>query len=516
MATPHFVFTFARITWTWLCGLCLLTASILPAHAALTVISGANLRVTQGTVSEFITIRVTDESGGPVVGASLAFSLTGPDCESVSIAVLDVLDNAVSNAEGLVQVRLNAAASLITSGPYQLSAQRADRPEERITVSLVVTRNNALFAVGGQCQTVAANEPSAPVLFQMLDNQGDPRSLIDVRFALQNAAGETIDGLLILSGTTDENGQVQTTVSSTQAGSFSVMAEVQTAATYNAQLPITVEPGLPGTVVPIQGAEQRITAGRLSEPMVFVLRDVFGNLATGRAEQTVNFSVLTPSGATTTSGLSRLSDLSNAAGEVSTQFTAPNLEGEYEIKASLAGRPTAVGSATIIVQTALPGLPSLGFGLATDANLNPLATATRATFNGGFSVNGGRFQQESVISATANLVTIHGLINVDPTHVGQTADIFVLLAYTPAPVANNDTIIYMVTPNGLPVWEPDSGVSTIEAFSPDVTLQPGELIELYSGPFPYPGLIQILFGYRLLASTSYVFHIEHFVTALVQ
>lgn len=505
-----------RTFWLRLTGFLLLAAFSLPSFAALTLTSGANLQVSKGDVSDFISIRVSNDSGVVESGVQLGFELIGPNCESVGTAALDLIDNGVSNADGIVQLRLNAAASMIETGPHQLTVYRVDAVQQSVSTHLVVTQNNALFVTQGHCQTITANQSSSVITFQLLDSSGDPRPLIDVTFNIQKADGSTFDGLLALSGTTDGDGNVQTTVVSTLAGEFSVHATAQTALTYTASTPITVEAGQPGILVPISGDAQQITAGRLSESIVFELQDVFGNLATNRANQTVNFTVITPAGSTTTNGLTFLSATSNAAGEVSTSFTAPEILGEYEVRATLAGRSNVIGTATVIVQEALPGLPSLGFALMTDNTLTPLASITSATFSGGVSVNGGTFQQESVISSTASTVHFQGSVNVDPAHIGLAADLFVLLAYTPAPLDSGVSYLYMLTPEGLVEWDATQGVDTIQAFDPEVTLSAGMLYDVYSGAFPFLGLTQMLFGYRILATNTYVFNIEHLLTLLVQ
>lgn len=504
-----------RTIWLKLIGLLLVMFS-LPSFAALTLTAGANLQVTKGNLSDFLSIRVTNDSGVVESGVQLGFELIGPNCQSIGTAALDLIDNGVSNADGIVQLRLNSAANMIEVGPYRLTARRTDAAQQTVSTGLVVTQNNALFVSQGQCQTVSVNQASLPIMFQLLNSSGEPRALIDVSFNIQKSDGTTFDGLLVLSGTTDQNGKVQTTVMSTLAGAFSIHATAQTAVTYTASTPVTIEAAEAGILVPISGDEQQITAGRLSEPVVFELQDVFGNLATNRVNQTVNFTVITPMGATTTSGLTFLTATSNSAGEVSTRFTAPEILGEYELRATLAGKPNVIGAATLTVQEGLPGLPSLGFGFMTDNTLTPLASVTRATFSGGVSVNGGTFQQESVISSTASNVHFQGAVNIDPAHVGLAADLFVLIAYTPAPLNSGVSYLYMLTPNGLMEWDALQGVDSIQAFNPEVTLSAGMLMDVYSGAFPFLGLTQVLFGYRILATNTYVFNIEHLVTLLVQ
>jgi hypothetical protein len=495
--------------------LLLMTGYSALGFASLTRVDTTSGTVLKGTVSEFLMIKVSDAQGGIRAGVKLGFALDDTNCGSVNVAVLDLLDGGVSDSQGVVYVRLNAASPLVIAGAHVLHAWILDEPNVRLSIPLIVAQHNSLFVVRGQCQKITVGQTSQPVIFRFLDNSGLPRTLIDVRFELQDENNQVIDGLLILSGTTDEQGQVQTLVSTTKAGHWRVFAYARTALDFTAQVAIDVLPLEPSVVVPLHGDKQSLNAGRLSENMTFVLQDIFGNVPIPQEGQTVHFSVVTPSGITTTTGLTRTTAISNAQGEVSTQFTAPNVLGTYRIQANLPDRSPGVGI-TLTVQSALPGLPSLGFGMATDEVLSLLPAGTRTVFAGGVSVNGGSFLQESVISSTAASVHFQGLLAVNPQDVGQLADIFVLLAYTPLPLSTQDTVIYMVTPQGLTVWQPEMGLAAIQPFQNNVVLRAHEVIDVYRGTFPYLGWTRLLFGYRLKDKAHYVFHLEHLVSLLVQ
>ncbi|OUD16047.1 hypothetical protein [Thioflexithrix psekupsensis] len=485
------------------------------SFATLTRVDSTSGTVLKGAMSEFLMIRVNDAQGGIRAGVKLGFSLTNTACEAVNVAVLDVLDGGVSDAQGIVHVRLNAASPLVTAGIHTVDAWIADEPAVRLTIPLIVEQHNSLFVTQGQCQTVNVGQTAQPIIFRFLDNGGLPRTLIDVRFELHDSNGTVGDGLLIVSGTTNEQGQVQTLVSTTRAGKWTVSAHARTALDFTASLGITVLPMEASVLAPVAGEQQSLNAGRLSEPFIFVLQDVFGNVPITQEGQTVHFSVVTPSGITTTTGLTRTTAISNAQGQVSTQFTAPDVLGTYRIQANLPNRPANSGM-TLVVQSALPGLPSLGFGTVTDEALSVLAHGTRTVFAGGVSVNGGSFLQESVISSTAASVHFQALLSVDPQDVGQMADVFVLLAHTPPPLATQASTIYMVTPQGLPIWQPEMGLAAIQAFQANTVLRAHEVLDIYRGTFPHLGWTRLLFGYRLKDKAQYVFHLEHWVSVLVQ
>jgi len=113
-------------------------------------------------------------------------------------------------------------------------------------------------------------------------------------------------------------------------------------------------------------------------------------------------------------------------------------------------------------------------------------------------VNGGGYQTD--IEQTLNdSVDITGQIKVDPNHVGQVADIFVI-AETTLPFT--DDVLYFMLDEGLRailLW--DENPANLAAFMPNVVLQSIQTVPMYQGYFIYSGTLKVQFGYRLQDGT---------------
>jgi hypothetical protein len=138
------------------------------------------------------------------------------------------------------------------------------------------------------------------------------------------------------------------------------------------------------------------------------------------------------------------------------------------------------------------------------SDLPNLHTATDATaeitsdFSGGISVNQDPYQQQ-VTQYLCDEVTVAGEMMVDPTHVGQTADIFVWAEATLPP---DETLYYFMLDERLKAilsW--DQVPAHLAAFIPQVTLKSVESVTMYQGQFIYPGTLKVFFGYRLSDNT---------------
>jgi hypothetical protein len=136
--------------------------------------------------------------------------------------------------------------------------------------------------------------------------------------------------------------------------------------------------------------------------------------------------------------------------------------------------------------------PALG-SKAVDAFNNPIGI--NSTLNGGISVNGGVYLQR-VEQRLSDSVDVSGTITVDPTHVGNTANIFV---YAKVSLPSSD-VYYMLNEN-LDILAWDLNPASLVAYKRNVQLTSVYTAPLYSGTFIYPGTLEIFFGYQLTDGT---------------
>ncbi|RKZ46989.1 MAG: hypothetical protein DRR00_22860, partial [Candidatus Parabeggiatoa sp. nov. 3] len=154
---------------------------------------------------------------------------------------------------------------------------------------------------------------------------------------------------------------------------------------------------------------------------------------------------------------------------------------------------TLTAHVTVQVTEALPTLPSLGFGAAVDKTGQPVNTTAR--FYGGTAQNPGHFNQEIVLENADQTVSIQGMIKVDSRHIGQAADIIVVVSYQsiePAEVA----VMIMLGEASAPLW--DGQLGHLIPFKRVDNLPESYLLKIYEGTFGgLAGKVQIYFGYRL-------------------
>jgi hypothetical protein len=128
--------------------------------------------------------------------------------------------------------------------------------------------------------------------------------------------------------------------------------------------------------------------------------------------------------------------------------------------------------------------------------LNPTGEVdTQALMIGGSFINDGDFKQKNELSRSA-LITIHARIHVEPTHVGQSADILVCGAYRHLTSPKRKPLFYMIdTEDEIHLW--DEEIVNLVTFREVESLGEVEDIEIYSGHFDFTGILNIYFGYRL-------------------
>jgi len=154
-------------------------------------------------------------------------------------------------------------------------------------------------------------------------------------------------------------------------------------------------------------------------------------------------------------------------------------------------------------------LPDLGVGTATDAQGQTINTTAR--FAGGISINSGTFQT-NIAQLLADLVKVEGLITVEPSHVGQPADLFVYGAYRPTyPDTPDYYMLSLPDATGIEPWAQEATVrkwdrnpATLIGLEKGVTLLPNQPLSVYEGEFIATGFLDIYFGYRLQDGTMVV------------
>lgn len=154
-------------------------------------------------------------------------------------------------------------------------------------------------------------------------------------------------------------------------------------------------------------------------------------------------------------------------------------------------------------------LPDLGVGTATDAQGQTINTTAR--FAGGISINSGTFQT-NIAQLLGDLVKVEGLITVEPSHVGQPADLFVYGAYRPTyPDTPDYYMLSLPDPTGIEPWAQEATVrkwdrnpATLIGLEKGVTLLPNQPLSVYEGEFIATGFLEIYFGYRLQDGTMVV------------
>jgi subtilisin family serine protease len=136
-------------------------------------------------------------------------------------------------------------------------------------------------------------------------------------------------------------------------------------------------------------------------------------------------------------------------------------------------------------------LPNLGKGVGFDRN-GQFVTTT-AKFGGGSSINGGEYRIKQYEQNTYDHVKVLGEIIVDSKHVGQSAEILVVVL---AKFPKDITLWLILGSENEPPLLWDGNLSTLTAFQSNVTLNASEPVSMWSAKLP-PGLFQFFFGYRL-------------------
>ncbi|RKZ58736.1 MAG: hypothetical protein DRR08_15690 [Candidatus Parabeggiatoa sp. nov. 2] len=465
------------------------TVTVMVDASAIVVNSGGNQEVPAGSDSAEIVFTLLDKYGKPNVGALVNFSLVDPTGSAVIVGLSAFSDE--TDDTGQVSTRLKGMETL---GNYTITATLATdnslSGSTDVVVVLDVLTNVAITLISGSSQQVPTGSDSADIVFKVINKGGNPSKGVQVNFSLVDPMGNSIvqEGLTAYAAETHENGQVSTRFKGTDIiGSYTITATVATNTKLFTGTNVVVVAGTAAKLAVIEGSNQTFSAGKASANIRFKLSDAFNNGVTG---QVIDFKVKTPAGEISNEGLSATLATSDVNGKVMTRLEATDSQGIYTIIATLAANETVTANTTVQVTEALPNLPSLGFGAATDNDWNEVDTT--AIFQGGISVNNGAFNQE-VVLASGDSVLIKGVIKVDSLHVEQSADILVVVGYAPFNAAEK---FFMLDSNhAVQLW--DGSLANLVAFESVESLVYTKVVTIYSSKLTPVGRLRIYFGYRL-------------------
>ena len=163
-------------------------------------------------------------------------------------------------------------------------------------------------------------------------------------------------------------------------------------------------------------------------------------------------------------------------------------------------------------------LPSLGQGITitvdnrTRSEIETDAQKQKAAFRGGASVNGLDYQTQLFMSPT-QFVNIVGEIQIDSQHVGQVADILIVVGV----LSENGTIELLVmrdTQGEIEVWDGNDMTRLVPALE-NVTLGETQLLDIYQGLLSQ-GHLLVFFGYRLQDSGLIVYNGDQPIEVQIQ
>lgn len=137
-------------------------------------------------------------------------------------------------------------------------------------------------------------------------------------------------------------------------------------------------------------------------------------------------------------------------------------------------------------ETVLPKL-----GQANALNANGEIVTVNASFVGGISINGRKYQKQVTLNPTDTFSMI-GQIGVAPEHIGQVADIVVVVGLK---TAHTEQFFMLDNKGNALLWQ---GLKNLVAFKEKTTLDSHPLVPLYIGQLKLSGgVLRVLFGYRL-------------------
>jgi adhesin/invasin len=307
------------------------TATATPgAPASVTVVSGNNQSGTLGaTLANPLVVKVSDQHGNLVAGATVNFAVTGGSGNLSSAT-------AVTGANGQAQVdlALGALAGVVTvtatvsgvSTPAVFTATAAGT-----AASIVIVSGNNQFGVAGSVL-------SAPLIVKVSDQNGNPVPRVIVTFTITAGNGTLDSG----SATTAENGQAQASLTlATTAGAVAIAASVS-GVSATASFTATAIAGLPASLVIDSGNNQVGAAGSLlPNPLVVKLTDRYGNPVAG---VTILFTVASGAGSLNATSLP-----TDSSGRAQVTWRLGSIGADHSVHASAGTLPAVTFTATATV-----------------------------------------------------------------------------------------------------------------------------------------------------------------------
>jgi hypothetical protein len=464
--------------------------TIIPGSVVhLTTIEGQHQKISKGKPSANIHFALTDAFNNRVPGEVVNFYVKTPTGETTNTG----LDPSTATSNGYGQVTTRLAITEL-KGTYTITAALASEGTLIARAFIqVIPAAAAITVINGGSQMVPAGAESSDITFSVIDEQGNPKTGLTVNFNLVDPKGNPIseDGLTAYTAETDDNGQAITRLKGTHTvGNHTLTGVLENNTALFIGTSVIVVAGSAAQLTVIEGENQTLSGGKMSAMIRFKLTDAFKNALSG---EVINFQLKTPTGEFIGTGLSTTLATTNINGEVSLRLQVPETQGTYTLIATLATSETLTAHVTVQVTEALPTLPSLGFGAAVDKTGQPVNTTAR--FYGGTAQNPSHFNQEIVLENADQTVSIQGMIKVDSRHIGQAADIIVVVSYQsiePAEVA----VMIMLGEASAPLW--DGQLGHLIPFKRVDNLPESYLLKIYEGTFGgLAGKVQIYFGYRL-------------------
>lgn len=181
-------------------------AATITATPGLAIVSGDQQQAAPGAAfAQPLRVRV-DNSGTPLAGATVLWSLTGD---------ATLVPGGTTDAAGETTAQVTAGT---TPGPVVVTASRQDNPAIQVSFQLAVSTPGALAIVSGDGQSLVAGTPSEPLVVELRDGAGAPVPGATIQWTTD--AGS----LASANATTDASGRASNRVTVASPGPVHVTA----------------------------------------------------------------------------------------------------------------------------------------------------------------------------------------------------------------------------------------------------------------------------------------------------
>ena len=406
--------------------------------------------ITAGSGTSTITVTAKDASGNVIPGATVTLAATGTNNTLTQPAT-------TTDANG-------QATGTLTSTKAEAKTVSATINAVAITQTATVTVNAG--APSAAQSSVAATSPitagagTSTITVTVKDASGNPIQGATVTLAASPTTGNTMTQPV---GTTDANGQITGSLSSTKAETKTVTATVDGSVTVTQTAPVVVNPGPASAAQSTVAATSPITAstGTSQSTITVTAKDANGNLIQGATV------VLAASGTGNT--FTQPVGTTNASG-VATGTLSSTVAESKTVSATINGvavtqtAPVVVnsGTATVLVFTVQPGNGTAGATLTppTQVTARDQFGNTATSFGGGVKLTiganpgGGTLTGGGPMTALSGVATFSGL-SIDKAGVGYT------LIATSGSLTQDTTTAFDITAGGV-----SASQSTVAAASP--------------------------------------------------